>query len=529
MLSRMRAVRGAGARGGAGAARLYGGAGVLVTGGTGFLGRQLLEKLLRACNGIKKIYLLTRVKKGKSMEERLKEQMQDPVYDELRKTHPDFESKIEPIEGDITELRLGIKDEDWKKIADEITVIFHGAATVRFDEPLKVAVLTNVRSVREIIALGRECANLKSLVYYSTAYAHCNRQEIRETFYDCAVSPSAIIDFVETVDEKKIAAMEPILIEGWPNTYTYSKAIAEETLRTMGAGLPICVVRPAIVSPAIREPSPGWVDVSNCNGPSGVILGVGMGIIHTMLAKSDIHMDIVPVDCVNNLAIAASWETARRHALGEKDIQIYTLSRHRNHLTWEFLQNFCETKARKLISPAAVWYAYSLTTSSQLIYQLLTLFLHFIPAVLIDAVLIVLGKQLRLTRLYKRVYKINAIFLKHFVFHSWTNYDDNTLQLYNSLSEDDKQIFDFDIAKIDSDEFMSIWCLGLRKYIIKDNLQGTEKAIKRQAVLKVVNALVLVLYSFMLWKMFLLMFSGLKYLGTGLFLCVGSFFVTLCP
>ncbi|CAG9131836.1 unnamed protein product [Plutella xylostella] len=89
MLPRMSAVRGAGARGGAGAARLYGGAGVLVTGGTGFLGRQLLEKLLRACNGIKKIYLLTRVKKGKSMEERLKEQMQDPVsFQSFRKSSP---------------------------------------------------------------------------------------------------------------------------------------------------------------------------------------------------------------------------------------------------------------------------------------------------------------------------------------------------------------------------------------------------------------------------------------------------------
>ena len=46
---------------------------VFITGGTGFLGVTLIEKLLRSCPGIKNIYLLIRPKKGKAAKERLDE------------------------------------------------------------------------------------------------------------------------------------------------------------------------------------------------------------------------------------------------------------------------------------------------------------------------------------------------------------------------------------------------------------------------------------------------------------------------
>ena len=46
---------------------------VLVTGGTGFVGKLLIEKLLSSCEGIDKIYCLIRDKNGRSAEERLNE------------------------------------------------------------------------------------------------------------------------------------------------------------------------------------------------------------------------------------------------------------------------------------------------------------------------------------------------------------------------------------------------------------------------------------------------------------------------
>ena len=46
---------------------------VFITGATGFLGKCLVEKLLRSCHGLKKIYVLVRQKKGQSPNQRLNE------------------------------------------------------------------------------------------------------------------------------------------------------------------------------------------------------------------------------------------------------------------------------------------------------------------------------------------------------------------------------------------------------------------------------------------------------------------------
>lgn len=52
---------------------------ILVTGGTGFIGKVLLEKLLRTCDSLHCIYVLLRSKRGLSSEERYHELIQNPV------------------------------------------------------------------------------------------------------------------------------------------------------------------------------------------------------------------------------------------------------------------------------------------------------------------------------------------------------------------------------------------------------------------------------------------------------------------
>ena len=51
--------------------------------------------------------------------------------------YPEFRCKLEAIEGDILEPNMGISVEDEKKIIENVNIVFHSAATVRFDEPLK--------------------------------------------------------------------------------------------------------------------------------------------------------------------------------------------------------------------------------------------------------------------------------------------------------------------------------------------------------------------------------------------------------
>lgn len=49
----------------------YAGTTVLVTGGSGFLGKAIIEKLLRTCKDVKMVYVMLRNKKGVSSKDRL--------------------------------------------------------------------------------------------------------------------------------------------------------------------------------------------------------------------------------------------------------------------------------------------------------------------------------------------------------------------------------------------------------------------------------------------------------------------------
>ena len=134
---------------------------VFITGGLGFLGKVLVEKLLRSCPGIENIYLLVRALKCENTDEMLNELTTSKVFDVLREKNPKALSKIILIEGDTSKLELGISKENQKILCDKVSVIIHSAATVKFNEPLKVAVNTNLRSLDELIKMSRQMEDLK--------------------------------------------------------------------------------------------------------------------------------------------------------------------------------------------------------------------------------------------------------------------------------------------------------------------------------------------------------------------------------
>ncbi|XP_075988819.1 fatty acyl-CoA reductase wat-like isoform X2 [Anticarsia gemmatalis] len=320
-------------RGDSSVQQFYRDATVFLTGGSGFIGKQLIAKLFGTCK-LKKIYLLSRRKKEKTFRERVTEMLTDPIFEGLLKEQPSFVDRLVPIEGDMIDIGLGISDEDRKTIIKEVDIIIHGAATITFDAPLRSTILTNVRGTREIISLAKQCKKLRSFLYISTAFSHATisseGQEILEQFYPCPVDPDLMVKFVESVDEDRLNSLQRGLILNWPNTYSFSKAIAEEMVRLKAGDLPICILRPTIVICSKRDVNPGWIDISSVYGPSGITLGTMMGVIHSLQTRQELRIDFVPVDYVVNAGLVAAT-TAR-----EQPLKIYHIGTNcRNPLFWD--------------------------------------------------------------------------------------------------------------------------------------------------------------------------------------------------
>lgn len=64
------------------------------------------------------------------------------------------------MEGDVTMPQFGMSCHDLQLVIDDVSVVFHSAATVRFNEKLKAAVEMNVLGVRRMLEICRQMKHL---------------------------------------------------------------------------------------------------------------------------------------------------------------------------------------------------------------------------------------------------------------------------------------------------------------------------------------------------------------------------------
>jgi long-chain acyl-CoA synthetase len=99
---------------------------------------------------------------------------------------------------------------------------------------------------------------------------------------------------------------------GWPNTYTLSKSLAESLVVKCGVGLPLAVVRPAIVETSIRQPFRGWNEGINTSASLSYLLGTYFRQLPTNERK---RLDVIPVDAVSRgMTLIAAGIVERRNA-----------------------------------------------------------------------------------------------------------------------------------------------------------------------------------------------------------------------
>ncbi|XP_063709198.1 fatty acyl-CoA reductase wat-like [Culicoides brevitarsis] len=484
---------------------------ILLTGFTGFVGQIITEKLLRCCDP-KAIYVLVRNKKGKSWQDRLQETFQDPVriynnfflFDRIRNEKPDFTKRVVGLVGDCGKVNLDFNPDDLKTILDNVNVVIHAAAIVKFDDTLANALRVNVQATKCLLDISRDMRNLQAFVYVSTAYSNCNQKDaIDEKFYTPRVSARNILQMMDFMDENLLNNITPAIIEGFPNTYTFSKHIAEDLVRSYEGQLPIVVFRPAIVMPSFKDPVSGWVN--NYYGPVGLMYGIAMGCVHVFRGSCKCTAEMVPVDMVVSCILATAWDMARN---SYKSIPVlnYVPSR-QNLLTWGRFLKISFSAAENFPVSRAIWYVSFQPTESRFKYDVMHFFYHTIPGHFVDFFLKFSGTRFRLSKVFTMMKKLSFA-LEHFVFNDWNFDDKNVTELWKKMSPADQKKFFFDMKQLNWTNYTNESLRGMRLYIAKDDPSTIPYALRRQKMFKVVHYVVtysikgLVLYLFaifLLW------------------------------
>ncbi|CAL9697038.1 unnamed protein product [Knipowitschia caucasica] len=479
----------------------YAGKNVLITGATGFMGKVLLEKLLRSCPDVRLAYVMVRSKAGQSPQARIVEMISSKLFEKLQIEQPDFAQKIVPVESDLTQPEMGLSQDDQRTLAENIHIVFHCAATIRFNEPLKDAMQLNVLATQKMLALGRKMKQLEIFLHVSTAYANCDRELIEEVIYPPPVDYRKLIDTLDWMDDDMVAVMTPKLIRDRPNTYTFTKALAEYMVQQEAGDVNVAIVRPSIVGASWKEPFPGWID--NFNGPSGIFIAAGKGILRTMRASNDAVADLVPVDVVINTTLSAAWFSGSQRHHRPKNIPVYNCTTgginpfHWGEVEYHVISTFKRNPLEQAFRRPNVN-----LTSYHLINQYWIAVSHKAPAFMYDLYLRMIGREPRMMKTISRLHKAMMV-LEYFTSHSWVWNTDNMTTLMSHMSPEDKKMFNFDVRQLHWAEYMESYCMGTKKYVLNEELSGLPAARKHLNKLRNIRYTFNTVLVVFIWRIFI--------------------------
>lgn len=168
------------------------------------------------------------------------------MFDRLRKSQPDAMKKVIALNGDIVTDGLGLTPEHLKPLIDNVTVVFHFAATLKLEAKLKDAIDQNTAGTARVLDVAKKIKNLKAFIHLSTAFCSADIDVFEERVYPSPDNPRDVIEVAKWMNEDALEKATPALIAPHPNTYTYSKRLAETLVSDEFENLPVAIVRPAI-------------------------------------------------------------------------------------------------------------------------------------------------------------------------------------------------------------------------------------------------------------------------------------------
>jgi HAD superfamily hydrolase (TIGR01490 family) len=333
---------------------------ILITGSTGYLGKSLVEKLLRSVPEVGRINLAIRSSRRRPALDRLeREVLSSPCFRTLKAEIGEdafkalVETKLAVLELDLGQDGLGLTDEARARMR-ACDIVIHSAAAVEFDNPADLSAQTNLLGAARLVEELRRSAANPHLVHISTAYVggmlrglvredlpldpglnwrteaqvlsnlrpaveeESRRPEVLRKLRGEAESKMGTAGTPTTarqVERLRQKWVNDRLVErgrvharslGFSDIYSFTKAMAEHAVVELHGDIPLSIARPAIVESAVKEPFPGWLEGFRMAEP--IILAFGRGVLQDFSGLPDGLLDIIPLDYVVNavLAVASS-------------------------------------------------------------------------------------------------------------------------------------------------------------------------------------------------------------------------------
>jgi long-chain acyl-CoA synthetase len=276
-----------------------------------------------------------------------------------------LKDKVSILGGDIGDDNLGYTDEEAQRVADDVDVIINTAGNVTFNPTLESGLRTNVVGTQNVIAFAKRMKR-PALIHVSTCFVAGNRSgavfenepvigyfprrdELKDVDFsvvqeikDCAklaerardeAKDSMMIAYFRDQARKRlteemrdaddpdalglaVARERKVWIRnrltelgikraewwGWPNIYTYTKALGEQLVAAEG-GIVRSIVRPSIVESALAYPFPGWNEGFTTTAP---IIFMALKGQKQLPANPKLILDITPVDQVASVMLAVT-------------------------------------------------------------------------------------------------------------------------------------------------------------------------------------------------------------------------------
>jgi thioester reductase-like protein len=330
---------------------------VMLIGVTGFIGKVWLVNTLMDLPQIGQIYLLIRRQKSNPAQKRFEKMVEEsPVFDPLyEKYGAEFSrfirERVQVVEGDVSLPDLGFAPAIAEHLRKNLDLIINSSGLTDFNPDLRDALATNVDAALNILEFVRQ-SDHAGLLHLSTCYVAGAKdgrvtEKLRPNYtpagvpdFDADHEWRSLHEFVANAERKaestevtnelqqlargkehaakdlhgsaleiqvrknRVRWLRNYLTDagknravelGWPNTYTLTKSLAESLICKYGEGLPIAIVRPAIVETSVEKPFLGWNEGINTSASLSYLLGTSFRQLPTNERK---RLDIIPVDSV---------------------------------------------------------------------------------------------------------------------------------------------------------------------------------------------------------------------------------------